>query len=310
VPQTIHLTTGLPASGKTTHARALMASAKGRIRRINLDDIRAMLDDYGRGHVWTKQHEHTAQRIQEDALRAALADGFDVVVDNTHLTPRIPGRLKQVAAGRAHFVVHDFTYMPLEECIRRDARRDRPVGAEAIQRLHKSHQQATKNGWRLTGEWMNSFIPVEPYVPDLDLPRTVVCDLDGTLFLHVARGPYEFHKCESDQVNAPVLEALQTYWDAGYRIVLLSGRPEADDEGRDIRERTIRALRRADAPYHELHMRAAGDKRGDDVVKAELFDRHVRHRFNVRMVLDDRDRVVTLWRRMGLSCWQVAPGDF
>ena len=59
-----------------------------------------------------------------------------------------------------------------------------------------------------------------------------------------------------------------------------------------------------------LWMRAAKDTRGDDVVKAELFDAHIRRRFHVRVVLDDRDRVVALWRRLGLPCWQVDYGDF
>ncbi|WP_438288073.1 AAA family ATPase [Streptomyces scabiei] len=36
--------TGLPASGKTTAARGLQAEAEGRMRRVNLDDLRAMLD--------------------------------------------------------------------------------------------------------------------------------------------------------------------------------------------------------------------------------------------------------------------------
>jgi hypothetical protein len=69
-------------------------------------------------------------------------------------------------------------------------------------------------------------------------------------------------------------------------------------------------MRRHEVPYDELWMRAAGDGRRDDVVKAELFDRHVRHRFAVRVSLDDRDRVVAVWRRMGLPTWQVNYGNF
>jgi predicted kinase len=306
----IHVTTGLPASGKTTHARQLMADSNGRVRRINLDDIRAMLDDHGDAQPWSRQHEATAQRIQDEALRAALAGGWDVVVDNTHLTPRMPGRLKQVAGGRATFVVHDFTHVPLEECLRRDARRARPVGEDAIRRLHKSHLQATKSGWRLTGEWMNDLVPVELYVPNDALASAVVCDIDGTLALHNGRGPYEFDKCETDLPNLSVRDVLWAYYDRGTKVVLLSGRPEADEQGNDIRERTLRWLRRHDISFDELHMRPAGDRRGDDIVKAELFDEHVRHRFNVRVVLDDRDRVVAVWRRMGLPCWQVNYGDF
>jgi hypothetical protein len=55
----------------------------------------------------------------------------------------------------------------------------------------------------------------------------------------------------------------------------------------------------------ELWMRAEGDRRPDDIVKAELFDAHVRDRYDVRFV-----RVVALWRRMNLKCWQVAYGEF
>ncbi|MFF3837957.1 AAA family ATPase [Streptomyces sp. NPDC001930] len=40
----VHVMTGLPASGKTTAARALQAAAEGRVRRVNLDDLRSMLD--------------------------------------------------------------------------------------------------------------------------------------------------------------------------------------------------------------------------------------------------------------------------
>ncbi|MGW8366755.1 AAA family ATPase, partial [Streptomyces wedmorensis] len=83
----VHVMTGLPASGKTTAARALQAAAEGRVRRVNLDDLRSMLDlpaaDRGRSHG----HEQTVLGIQDAAVRAAVDDGFDVVVDNTHQTP-------------------------------------------------------------------------------------------------------------------------------------------------------------------------------------------------------------------------------
>lgn len=59
-----------------------------------------------------------------------------------------------------------------------------------------------------------------------------------------------------------------------------------------------------------LFMRADGDGRKDAVVKRELFDKHVRHEYNVVAVLDDRQQVVDMWRSLGLTCLQVAPGDF
>lgn len=61
---------------------------------------------------------------------------------------------------------------------------------------------------------------------------------------------------------------------------------------------------------YELHMRPAGDRRRDSIVKAELFDRHVRDQYRVLVVLDDRKQVVEMWRSLGLTCLQVAEGDF
>ncbi|MFD3543236.1 AAA family ATPase [Streptomyces sp. NPDC058662] len=307
----VHLMTGLPASGKTTAARALQAASGGRMRRVNLDDLRAMLDlpDPGRGRSFA--HEQTVLEVQDAAVRAAVDGGFDVVVDNTHLTKNIPKRLKAAVGGLATFVVHDFTDVPLEECLRRDAARERQVGEEIIRVLADKHRKARKGGWRLTADWMNSTSgtaavpPVRAYVPDPALPAAVLCDIDGTLALTGDRGPYDFSRCELDLLNASVKHALDAFRRAdGDAIVLLSGR------GEEHRPQTESWLRRHGVPYDELWMRAAGDTRRDDIVKAELFDAHVRDRYAVRVSLDDRDRVVAVWRRMGLPTWQVNYGDF
>jgi predicted kinase len=297
--------TGLPASGKTTAARTLQAEAGGRMRRVNLDDLRAMLDAPTPGRERSYKHEQTVLAIQDAAVRAAVVDGFDVVVDNTHLTSHIPKRLKAAVAGLATFVVHDFTDVPVEECVRRDAARENPVGEEIIRILADKHGKARKGGWRLTAEWLNDEPVVEPYVPDPALPTAVMCDIDGTLALTGDRGPYDFTRCELDLLNGPVRHALDAFRRAeGDTVVLLSGRSE------EHRPQTEAWLARHEVPYDELWMRPAGDTRRDDVVKAELFDAHVRHRYAVRVSLDDRDRVVAVWRRMGLPTWQVNYGDF
>ncbi|ARF53843.1 AAA family ATPase [Streptomyces gilvosporeus] len=300
----VHVMTGLPASGKTTAARALQSESEGRMRRVNLDDLRTMLDipapERGRSYA----HEQTVLAIQDAAVRAAVDGGFDVVVDNTHLTPHIPKRLKAAVAGTADFVVHDFTDVPVEECIRRDAERERTAGEEIIRILADKHAKARQGGWRLTAEWFNDEVPVEPYTADPALPPAVMCDIDGTLALRGDRGPYDFSRCGEDLLNVSVRDALRSFRRDGDVITLLSGR------GEEHRERTEAWLHRHEVPYDELWMRAAGDGRRDDLVKAELFDRHVRHRLAVRVSLDDRDRVVAVWRRMGLPTWQVNYGNF
>ena len=57
-------------------------------------------------------------------------------------------------------------------------------------------------------------------------------------------------------------------------------------------------------------MRANGDYRADDVIKAEIFQEHILPRYSVAAVVDDRNRVVNMWRSLGLICLQVAEGDF
>lgn len=83
--------------------------------------------------------------------------------------------------------------------------------------------------------------------------------------------------------------------------------------GRDgiSRELTEKWLEGKDIPYRALFMRAEGDQRKDSIVKKELFDEHVRNNYYVRGVFDDRDQVVSMWRKeLGLTCFQVNYGDF
>ena len=57
-------------------------------------------------------------------------------------------------------------------------------------------------------------------------------------------------------------------------------------------------------------MRKADDMRSDSIVKLELFGGNIYDKFNVHIVLDDRNSVVTVWRGIWLKCLQVAAGWF
>ncbi len=71
----------------------------------------------------------------------------------------------------------------------------------------------------------------------------------------------------------------------------------------------VRGARRKDWP---AFFDACGeDACHDDVVKEEILERDLRLApADVLCVLDDRDRVVAMWRRRGLRVLQVADGDF
>ena len=74
--------------------------------------------------------------------------------------------------------------------------------------------------------------------------------------------------------------------------------------------RTERWLERYGIDYKYIFMRAAGDSREDSIVKREIYEGRIAPKFNVKYVLDDRNRVVAMWRSLGLTCLQVADGDF
>lgn len=116
-----------------------------------------------------------------------------------------------------------------------------------------------------------------------------------------------FEACVDDspiQTTIDVLEALQAKWP----VVFMSGRPEtyrAQTEG-------WLNLNTFVLPYsgRPLFMRPANDTREDFIVKRELYEKYIEPNYEVKLVLDDRSQVVSEWRRLGLTCWQVAPGDF
>ena len=57
-------------------------------------------------------------------------------------------------------------------------------------------------------------------------------------------------------------------------------------------------------------MRGDNDRRADDIVERERLARMRADRFNPELAIDDRRRVVDMWRSEGLVCAQVAEGDF
>ena len=62
---------------------------------------------------------------------------------------------------------------------------------------------------------------------------------------------------------------------------------------------------------YTLFARKSGDFRKDAVVKEEIYRRHIEGKYCIKLVLDDRDQVVSCWRdTIGLTCFQVAPGAF
>jgi predicted kinase len=293
------ITRGLPASGKTTFARKLQPN----VVRVNRDDLRRMLHGQRLFTQWAEGQVTHAQRAAVEALLRAHAD---VIVDDTNLRAKTVREWAELAARfGATFEVHDFTDVPLEECIRRDADRDPAdqVGADAIKRMHGRYL-AGRN-LPLPVPWVDPGGPGVVYHPDPELPAAVLVDIDGTVALMAGRGPYDWSRVGSDAPIPPVIAAVRAMHAAGHAIVFCSGR---DEVCRAETEAWLELY--VDVPYEALFMRPEGDNRKDAVVKREIFDSEIRDRWRIVGVFDDRQQVVRMWRALGLTVFQVAEGDF
>lgn len=142
-----------------------------------------------------------------------------------------------------------------------------------------------------------------------DKPSVILVDIDGTIALRGDRDPYDASKAMEDAVNWPVVEVIYALMrEYGHRVQLLTGRDEQD---RDVTEYWLRAHRLDGGFWHPpLFMRSRGDVRSDEIVKEEIYRTHIEPHYTVFCVFDDRDRVVQMWRRIGLTCLQVAEGNF
>ena len=56
-------------------------------------------------------------------------------------------------------------------------------------------------------------------------------------------------------------------------------------------------------------MRPKGDQRKDVIVKEQLYNEHIKGKFNVVAIFDDRMQMVSLWRSMGLPLFQCGDGS-
>lgn len=298
---------GLPGSGKTTWAKTWVAEDPGQRARVNRDDLRAMLHDGVHIKGATEPRIIAARDAQITAL---LRAGVDVVCDDTNLPLRTVRDLVAIAqrAG-ADVSVQDFTGVPLDVCIERDAARTRTVGEQVIRDMHARFLRTTGLPALvpLAGA-APSDIPglgVAHYVPPEGAPKAVLVDIDGTAAKMCGRSPYDESRVGEDLPNGPVIDTIVALWETGHHVVFMSGRSEG------CRAETERWLHEhVPVPYDALFMRRQGDRRKDWIVKAELFDEYVRDRLHVVAVLDDRDQVVAMWRRIGLTVFQVAGGDF
>lgn len=279
---------GLPASGKSTWAKEQVRKGNGRVKRVNKDDLRAMLDD----GQWSKANEDGVKSVRDMVVAYFLGNKYDVIVDDTNLDPKHKVKLKEIAEiFNAEFTVKFFDTW-VEECILRDKDREKSVGEKVIRQMYEQYLKP-KDATVKT-----------PRLHDTSLPATIICDIDGTLAHMTNRDPYDMTKVGDDNCDDVIRTLLLGLKELGHTIIILSGREDS------CRAETEAWLEKHVVPYNFIFMRKAGDHRKDSIIKEEIYRTAIEGNFDVRFVLDDRDQVVQMWRSIGLQCFQVAEGNF
>lgn len=305
---------GLPGSGKSTYARKQMEE-NGNVMRVNRDEIRSMLFKN-----WKGKKEQVVSEIEKAAIISAVSNQYDIIIDDTNVSPNTRRRWKSLSVelGVAHVEIP--IQATIEECIDRDSKRvgRNHVGQAVIENMALKY----------------NLIPKIP--PD---QKVVIFDIDGTLADCLHRKTYlnvcktcneteEFHKdpainecsefipgkknhkifyakVNEDKPIDVVIQWAQRCHYEGYYVLTVSGRP-TDLAG----DATMEWLRRHGVIYRHLFMRAGGDYRDDTIVKQEILDNilHWIPKEQILFAVDDRPRVIRMWKSNGIRCFDVGEG--
>lgn len=194
----------------------------------------------------------------------------------------------------------------MKTAVERDSKRQRSVGRVVIQKMYADLQafKETPKYKHITTKSEDAVF--EPFEQNKKLQQAVVFDIDGTLAKMKAggRGPFDWKRVGEDDVVTEVREILFMHMEQRDTIILMSGRDGS------CRGETEAWLAKHGIEYDALFMRPAGDMTKDSLVKHKLFKENVLPNYYVKIVYDDRNQVVDMWRQVGLTCFQVAPGDF
>lgn len=299
---------GLPRSGKTSWAKEFHAKS-GNAVIVSRDDLREML------HLnkWSPRNEKVTIAAQKAIVAAMVKEGKVVIIDDTNLTPEHQARWEAFAREHnAGFEVKHHKESDLKTLIRRDMQSDTERGHHVIIRMALQHDYVH-------------------FKPD----SVIICDIDGTIAdcdhrRQYSHGPEKnwdkfFELAPQDTLIGDTRLMLHDFHDKGKTIIFVSARPERCRKDTEMwllkhglyNENVIvnphltpEAFGTEPVPYFGLLMRADGDSRDDVLTKQEILDKFLKKDW-IHTVIDDRPKVINMWRGNGLEVIDVGKGiDF
>lgn len=299
------LTRGIQGSGKTTWARQWVEEDPENRVRINNDDIRNMLGKY-----WVTSRENLVSSIKKNMAEEAINRGYDIIVDNMNLNPKEILFWKDMVKmanmdpdGYQYEIEFKDFFIPLEECIRRDAMRPNPIGEKVIRETWKRYKHFIQT------------TEVERYVDNLikedeSKPYCLVVDMDSTLCFNTTKRPWYGEGAAegmiNDVPNMGILRLVEQWTKPGptaytNNLVIATGRDTSQEEV------TKQWLAKYNIYPQEFYFRRKGDYRKGVEVKKEQIEK-ILEKYNVVAIIDDCEPIVDMYREMGLTVLQPNKG--
>jgi len=290
----ITVTKGLSASGKSTFAREYIKK-NPEVVEVNRDNLR-LVHPLWKPHKFNKTVEKDVKAQRDALVSQYLKEGKSVIQTDTNLRDADLVFWKDMAKQyNASFQLIDFTdpksehYVSVDTCIKRDLLREFSVGRDVIlAQWHRLHKISTRT----------NLCQLSPHPP-----HSILVDLDGTLCHSDNRGPFE-EKYDTDLCDFQVRTLIEVFSRDKYKILLVSGR-EGTIKGK---QQTLDWLNKHQIQYDFFSMRKAGDSRCDTIVKREIYDTEIKDNYNVIFCVDDRPKVIRMWRTLGLKVFDVGLG--
>ena len=292
------LTRGIQGSGKTTWARQWVEEDPEHRIRINNDDIRNMLGKY-----WVTSRENLVSSIKKNMAEEAINRGYNIVVDNMNLNAKEILFWKDMVKmanmdpdGYKYEIEFKDFFIPLEECIRRDAMRPNPIGEKVIRETWKRYKHFIQT------------TEVEKYVDNLrkytGKPKCIVIDMDSTMCFNTTKRPWFGEGAAEGMINdvpntgmCDIVRQLQEQ----YLVVVATGRDTTQEEV------TKQWLAKQGINVDEFYFRTNKDYRKGVVVKKEQIEA-ILEKYDIVAIFDDCEPIVNMYREMGLTVLQPNKG--
>lgn len=302
--QKIILCKGCPSSGKSTWAVQEVNKNPDSIVRVNRDSLRVMMNNYH----FSESNEKIITSTQSHIMKQALLKGKDVISDNTNINKRnFEDVVKLVKSLNIDcMVMEKHFYIDLQTAIDRDSKREgsAKVGEDVVKKFWKQAGGKQFEFYKPKIEVFKKSYEskdVAPMLQDASLPKAAVFDNDGTISLLNGRNPYDASTCDNDLPHAHVIETLKLYFNAGYKIIFVSGREEKD---RAPTERFYK--KHFPEVTYELYMRPTGDQRKDVLIKEEIFNSKIKDKYFLSAWFDDRLQICRWAYEIGLPIFRVS----